>query len=153
MDLATEARGESGPDTPDGYATSLAGARAPLDPALPWDRMEHRGTPLLLAIIFGSLASLALIVLVAVIMTLLGYKDTEPLAWIVGQLLLWVYFTWLARKHNPWADPGTSGLPDGPIREGRHGDRVYRRDGVRRVSIPVRGKPSPEPPPDPSDAD
>jgi hypothetical protein len=115
--------------------------------------MEHRGTPLLLAIIFGSLASLAVVVLVAVIMTLLGYKDTEPLAWLIGQLLLWAYFTWLARNHNPWANPEMNRRPDGPIREGRHGDRVYRRDGVRRVSIPRRGKPSPEPPPDPSGAD
>ena len=102
--------------------------------------MEHRGTPLLLAIVFGSLASLALVVLVAVIMSLLGYKDTEPLAWIAGQLLLWVYFTWLARNHNPWADNDDHIRPDGPIREGRHGERVYQKDGVRRVSIPVKNK-------------
>jgi hypothetical protein len=107
--------------------------------------MENRGTPLLLAIIFGSLASLALVVLVAVIMTLLGYKDTEPLAWIAGQVLLWVYFTWLARNHNPWADTEGHSRPDGPIREGRHGDRVYRKDGVRRVSILIKDKDNPPP--------
>ncbi|NNC91087.1 MAG: hypothetical protein HKN80_01205 [Acidimicrobiia bacterium] len=107
--------------------------------------METRGTPLLLAIIFGSMASLVLVVLVAVIMTLLGYKDTEPLAWIIGQVALWVYFTWLALNHNPWAGPGSSGRPDGPIREGRHGERVYQQDGVRRLSIVKKDKDAPPP--------
>jgi hypothetical protein len=86
--------------------------------------MENRGIPLLLAVIFGSLASLAIVILVAVIMTLLGYEDTEPLAWIIGQVSLWVYFTWLLRNHSPWADRSTDN---------------------RRVSVPVKDKKSSPP--------